>query len=207
MKKAIKYIIFAVIIGVSLYNSVYIKALDEVKQGKSDAVFNAKSLANQFITSKTETLPALNTSDFLNNISKDIKKYSEANGNKLGISNDYYFITEGNATVLSIEEEDVVVSLTENDEQHIRIATDFIFGNAIREGAKVANIGDFQNTMDYNNISVELNNIIRETVISPFLKTVKKGNSLYFKGAVKVNTKNPNLKELRVIPLILKLNN
>ncbi|MFG6685118.1 DUF2291 family protein [Mariniflexile sp. HNIBRBA6329] len=207
MKKAIKYIIFAAIIGISLYNSFYIKALDEVKQGKSDAVFNAKSFASQFISSKTETLPALNTSDFLNDISKDVKKYSEANGNKLGISNDYYFITEGNATVLSIEEEDVVVSLTENNEQHIRIATDFIFGNAIREGAKIANIGDYQNTMDYNNISVELNNIVRETIIPSFLETVKEGYALYFKGAVKVNIKSPNLKELRVIPLILKLNN
>ena len=207
MNKSIKYIIFTSILGVSLYYSIYIKALDEVKQVKSDDVFNAKSFANQFISSKTETLPALNTSDFLNNILKDVKKYSEANGNKLGISNDYYFITEGNATVLSIEEEDIVVSLSENDKQHIRIATDFIFGNAIREGAKVANIGDFHNTMDYNNISVELNNIIRETIIPPFMKRLKRGNNLYFKGAVKVNTKKPILKELRVIPIILKLNN
>lgn len=207
MKKAIKYIIFAVIIGISIYNSVYIKALDKVKQGKNNTIFDAKSYANQFINTKVETLPALNVSEFLNDISKDVKKYSEANGNKLGISNDYYFITEGNATVLSIEEEDVVVSLTENNKQIIRIAIDFIFGNAIREGAKTANISDYQNTMDYNNISVELNNIIRETIIPPFTKAVKEGDTLYFKGAIKVNTKKPNLKELRLIPLILKLNN
>ncbi|MFI0429304.1 DUF2291 family protein [Mariniflexile sp. HMF6888] len=207
MKKAIKYVIVAVIIGISLYNSVYIKALDEVKQMQTNTVFNAKTYAREFINSKIETLKSINSSTFLNNIQNNVKSYCEENGNKLGISTDYYFIIDGNATVLNIEEEDVIVALNENNQQKIKIATDFIFGNAIREGAKMANIGDYQNTMDYNNISVELNNIVRETIVPPFKNNIKEGDSIYFKGAVKVNINKPNLTELRLIPLHLKIKN
>lgn len=207
MKKAIKYIIVALIIGVSLYNAVYIKALDDVKQVQTNAIFNAKTYASEFINSKIETLGSIHASTFLNNIQNNVKSYCEENGNKLGISTDYYFIIDGNATVLSIEEEDVIISLTENNQQKIKIATDFIFGNAIREGAKMANIGDYQNTMDYNNISVEINNLVREAIVPPFKKNVKEGDSIFFKGAVKVNINKPNLSGLRLIPLSLKIKN
>jgi len=204
MNRPIKYFIIAFIIGVSLYNSVYIKKLDDVKKAQTNSTFNAKNYANAFFDSEVETLSSTDASVFLNNIKTDLKGYSEANGNKLGISNDYYFIIDGNATVLNIEEEFVVVAL-DADQQKIKIATDFIFGNAIREGAQMANIGDYQNTMDYNTISVELNNIVRETVVPPFLQEVKELDSIYFKGAIKANTKKQKIEQLRVIPLELKI--
>ena len=207
MKKPIKYIIIVCILGISVYNSIYIKKLDEVKAEKSQAVFNAKTFANDFMNTKIETLKSINASTFLNDIKVNVNDYSEANGNKLGISNDYYFIIDGDATVLKVKDEDVMISLKGNEQNKLKIAIDFIFGNAIREGSKMANIGDYQNTMDYNNISVELNNIVRETIVPPFKKAVKAGDELYFKGAVRLNSKKPILDSLRVIPLILKIKN
>ena len=206
MKKPIKYIIVACILGISVYNSIYIKKLDEVKQTQSNASFNAKKYASSFMKNEVATLPGIEASEFLKNINNNVKGYSEANGNKLGISNDYYFIIQGKATVVGIEAEDVIIKLTNDDTKTLKIATDFIFGNAIREGAKMANIGDFLNTMDYNNISVEINNFVRETVVPPFVKKVKEGDSIDFKGATQVNIKKPNLENLRVIPLELKIN-
>ncbi len=205
MNKPIKYTIIALVLVFSFYNAVYIKDLDAVKALKTKAVFNAKDYADDFIENKVQNLLAIDASSFLTGISEDVKSYSESKGNKLGISDDYYFIIDGKATVEKIEEENVLVTLQENKNRKLKIATDFIFGNAIREGAKMANIGDYQNTMDYNNISVELNNIVRETIVSPFKKSVKENDSLYFKGAVKVNVNKPQLDNLRVIPLILDL--
>tara|TARA_R110002050_G_scaffold53118_2_gene120847 strand:- start:92507 stop:93130 length:624 start_codon:yes stop_codon:yes gene_type:complete len=207
MKKIIKYIILAVIVIVSLYNAVYFESLDKVKKGQNALVFNAKEYASAFMSNKIELLPAINANEFLIEAAKDVKSYAEQNGKKLGISNDYNFILEGNVTVVFIKEENVIVELNENKEQKIKIATDFIFGNAIRDGSALADIGTFQNTMDFNNISVELNNIVRETIVPPFVKTVKEGDTIYFKGATKINVKKPNLNELKVIPLILKLKN
>ncbi|MEN3324743.1 DUF2291 family protein [Mariniflexile soesokkakense] len=206
MNKIIKYVVFALVIGLSLYNAVYFESLDEHKKQQNAGVFDAKTLAAHFMASKVETLPAIDASEFLINIIKDVNNYAKSNGKKLGISDNYNFIIESNAKVVAIEDENVLIALS-NSEQQIRIATDFIFGNAIRDASAVADIGNFQNTMDFNTISVELNNIVRETIIPSFKKEVKEGDKLYFKGAVKVNTKYPDLQYLKVIPLIIKFNN
>lgn len=207
MKKIVKYIVLAIIVALSLYNSVYFESLSEVKKVQSKGVFEAKALANDFMSNKVETFPAINASEFLTDLAKDVNDYCLQKGKKLGISNDYYFIIEGNATVIAIEDENVLIALNDNNEQQIRIATDFIFGNAIRDGSGIADIGNFQNTMDFNNISVELNNIVRDSIVPEFKEKVKEADALYFKGAIKVNTKHPNLEELKVIPLIIKINN
>ncbi|KJD34335.1 hypothetical protein PK35_00490 [Tamlana nanhaiensis] len=204
MKKLIKYLAIVLFIAISLYNSIYIKDLDEIKAEKSKTSFNSKVFASEFIENKVSDLKAIEALGFLNEISKNVKSYSETHGNKLGISNDYYFIIYGNATVLTIEDEDVVVALAKS-QQKLKIAIDFIFGNAIREGAKMANIGDYQNTMDYNNISVEINNLVRENIVPPFRRSVKIGDSIYFKGAVRVNVLKQKNDTLRVIPLQLNI--
>jgi len=204
VKKGIKYSILVVILGLALYNSVNIEPLDQIKKSKNDLIFNAVSYASDFMSNKIETLPAINASDFLVNISDDLDNYAEQKGRKLGISDEYHFIIEGNATITAIEEEYVTVML-EGDKE-LRIATDFVFGNAIRDGSGMANIDDYQNTMDFNSISVELNNIVRETVVPPFKKKAKIGDALYVKGAVTIDSTDPPLNGPKVIPLIIKFN-
>ena len=204
MNKGIKYSILVVLLGLALYNSVNIEPLDQIKKSQSDLIFNAASYASDFMSNKIETLPAINASEFLSNISDDLENFAEQKGRKLGISDEYNFIIEGNATITTIEEEYITVIL--EDDKELRIATDFIFGNAIRDGSEMANIDDFQNTMDFNSISVELNNIVRETVVPPFKKKAKIGENLYVKGAVTVDITDPQLNGPKVIPLIIKFN-
>lgn len=205
MNKVLKYSILVVGIGLALYNSVSIEPLDRIKKSQNDMAFNAASYASNFMLNKIETLPAINASDFLRNISVDPKNYSEQKGQKLGISDEYHFIIQDNATIMAMEEEYIEVAL--EDGKRLLIATDFIFGNAIRDGSGMANIDDYYNTMDFNSISVELNNIVRETVVAPFKKKAKIGDALYFKGAVTIDITAPQIKRLKVIPLIIKFNN
>ena len=205
MKKVIKYIIVVIIVSVSLSNAVYFESLDEHKKRQIANAFDAKKIASDFMSNKIEALPAINASEFNIKLTKDVSNYCEKYGKKLGISDDYNFIIEDDVTVIAIEEENILIALKDS-EQQIRIATDFIFGNAIRDASAIADIGDFQNTMDFNTISVELNNIVREIVVPSLKQKVKEGDTLYFKGAVKVNTAHPNLQNLKVIPLIIKFN-
>lgn len=190
------------VLGLALYNSVNIEPLDQIKKSQSDLVFNASSYAKNFMSNKIETLPAINASDFLGKISDDLENYAEKQGRKLGISDEYNFIIEGNATITTIGEEYVTVIL--EDDKELRIATDFIFGNAIRDGSGMAHIDDYKNTMDFNSISVELNNIVRENVVPPFKKKAKIGDTLYVKGAVTIDITDSQLKAPKVIPLIIK---
>jgi len=204
MTKIIKYILLAVIICFSIYNSVYIESLTERKKEQKSTAFNAKDFAENFMISEVKKSPAIQASNFFTGIfSKDLKKYCVLRGKSLGISDDYNFVIQGNATVIAVEDENVLVTLDANKNQTIRIATDFIFGNTIRDATGIANIGDFQNTMDFNNISIELNNIVRERVVPPFKEKVKEGDHLYFKGAIKINIKHPDFESLKVTPLII----
>ena len=66
-------------------------------------------------------------------------------------------------------------------------------------------ISDYANTMDFNNISVEMNKLVRQDVILPMLDQIKLGSEVTFKGATKINVKEPSLKDLRVIPVQLKI--
>jgi len=202
MSKVISNIILVVVLGFALFNSFSIKPLDQIKKSKTDLEFDAASYANNFMSDKIETLPAVNASDFLGDISNDLENYAAHNGKKLGISDEYHFIIEDKAIIVAIEEEYVEVAL--KDGKKLGIATDFIFGNAIRDGSAMAQIGDYQNTMDFNSISVELNNIVRTTVVYPFKEKAQIGNTLYFKGAVTIDITEIHTNGIKVIPLIIK---
>jgi len=203
MKKPIKILVIVLAVGISVYNAIFIESLDDYNFSKNKAALGIELLVKDFTANKIENISALNTIVFLAEISSNPIDYSIKNGKKLGISDDYNFIVEGQGKVISIKEENVILELNNTEKQNIRLATDFIFGNAIRDGSGIADIGDFQNTMDFNTISVLLNNFVREKIVPPFKSKVSAGSIVYFKGAVKVNTKSPNIEALRVIPLQL----
>ena len=66
-----------------------------------------------------------------------------------------------------------------------KLATEFIYGNAIRDASGLVDVKDFPNTMDLNNISEELNKMVRKTVLPPFKTAVKKGDKIIVTGAMK----------------------
>ncbi|MDL5513523.1 DUF2291 family protein [Arenibacter sp. M-2] len=205
IKKTIKYLLIALLVGVALYNSVYFEPLDERHIAQKKGVFDPDAFAQKFMETKLTGLPAMEAGQFMEALEQDLEQFTAEKGRKMGISNDYYFIVEGNGIVLDIGNENVRIKLEGVADSELLIATDFIFGNAIREGSGMASIGDFQNTMDFNSISVAVNNRVRTDVVPPFLNEVEEGDHVYFKGAVEVNTKHPDLPNLRIIPLILEI--
>ena len=69
----------------------------------------------------------------------------------------------------------MVVTLRDDTTTFVRtIATEFIFGNAVRDATGLININEFKNTMDFNNVSAELNRIIREKVLPQFKPVIKR---------------------------------
>ena len=55
--------------------------------------------------------------------------------------------------------------------------------------------------MDFNNVSAELNKIIREKVLPPFKQQAKKGNRIEFTGAIELNKEHLDLTKIEVIPV------
>ncbi len=194
-----------ILVALALYNAVRIKPLNEVKKKQDTQLFDAKAYAADFMANKIESLPALQVDSFLEHLGNNPTAYAQEHGKKLGISDAYHFIIEGKGSVSAIEEEYIVLGL--GDGSSVAIATDFIFGNAIRDGSGMAHIDDHQNTMDFNSISVELNNQVRETIVPLLRDKATMGSTLYFKGAVTIAIDQPNPSEIKIIPLRIQIIN
>ena len=205
MKKFVIYTATLLIFLSVLYNSVYIEDLQEHKSALSDKEFNAAKYVIDELFPELQEQPSLEAGIFLDSLSADFKGFSARHGKKLGISEDYNFLIHGTARVINILEEDVLLELNNPRVQRIRLATDFIFGNTLRDASGLVDIGTYQNTMDFNEISIALNQQVRDQVLPPFKKEVSEGAVVTFKGGVKVSVRSKELPSLRVIPFMLEI--
>ncbi|HWB27263.1 MAG TPA: DUF2291 domain-containing protein [Chitinophagaceae bacterium] len=205
-KKITRYLITIAVLLLVAYNSVYFKKLDEVKAAQAALTFNAASYAQKFW--ETKLMPGLGKAVEVDSLIpmlaatpvKAFDNYSHA----LGIGNIRYFLVHGTGKVTSIDADDISLSITGLNNQPIKIATEYIFGNAVRDATGLININDFSNTMDFNNVSAEINKIIRAKVL-PLLKNVKVGNSIAFTGAVELNKEHLSLAQVEIIPVAINI--
>jgi len=202
--KALKYIICILAIVLVAYHSVYFKKLDVVKVSKAAKEFNAELYAASFWQNKL--IPnlgkAIDVTKLITMISNDPSKTFDSYSHALGIGNLRYFLVSGNGIVESIGDDDVkLIAKSDSSRQSIRIATEYIFGNAVRDATGLININEFTNTMDFNNVSAEINKIIREKVLPPFKRKAKKGDAIEFIGAIELNKEHPDLVHLEVFPV------
>ncbi|HEY6978903.1 MAG TPA: DUF2291 domain-containing protein [Chitinophagaceae bacterium] len=202
--KTIKYIMLFLAIGIVAYNSVYFKKLDEVKASKASKEFNAAHYAEMFWN--TKLMPDLNNavdlSQLTSMLSTDPAKTFDTYSHALGIGNLRYFLVSGKGTVANIHEDDVTVQLqNDSSKQNITIATEYIFGNAVRDATGMININEFNNTMDFNNVSAEINKIIREKVLPSFKANIQNGDRIEFVGAIELNKEHLDLSNIEVIPV------
>ena len=205
--KAAKYIVVIVLLPVVAYNSVYFKKLNEVKASKSATEFNATQYAQTFWNSKL--MPnlgkAIDITRLTEMLSNDPSKTFETHSHALGIGNLRYFLVSGKGTISSINVDDVSV-LPDSSQQTIRLVTEYIFGNAVRDATGLININEFTNTMDFNNVSAELNKIVREKVVPSFKANSKKGSRIEFVGAIELNKEHLDLSKIEVVPVKLSVN-
>jgi len=205
--KATKYIIAIVIIIVVAYNSVYFKKLDEVKAAATAKEFNATQYSQNFWTNKL--IPNLNKATDLNQLtamlSGDATKTFDTYSHALGIGNLRYFLVKGKGEVTAINDNALAVSLkSDTSQQTITIETEYVFGNEVRDATGLIDISEFSNTMDFNNVSAEINKIIRAKVL-PKLKAVKVGSSIAFTGAIELNKEHLNLAQVEAIPVAVNI--
>ncbi len=198
----IKYLLgvgFVLFLG---YHSVYFKKLDEVKNA-ANKKFDAAAYAQKFFTS-TLTPQLANASGIqeliqLLTISKGqaFEKYAHATA----VGSIKYFLVKGTGTITAINEDEVNLQV---GNQSLTLATEFIYGNAIRDATGLFDITAFTNTTDINNVSAELNKIVKNKVIPPFRAKAKVGDNVTFTGVLELNSARLNLDKLEVIPISIQ---
>ena len=205
MIKRIKIAVGILLICLIAYNSVYFEALDEKKLSEKKENFSPKAFAQELMQTQINNVPALEASAYFAQLDSNFNSFTKEHGKTLGVSNYRYFMVEGKGKVLAIEDENVRLNIEGLDSQSILLATDFIFGNTLRDASGLVSISDYANTMDFNNISVEMNHIVKNEIIPPFMKQVSEGQSVNFKGALRLNIEEKQTDELRVIPISLAI--
>ena len=139
-------------------------------------------------------------------LSADANRAFDNYSHALGIGNLRYFLVSGKGIVAVVNDDDMVVTLRDDTTTFVRtIATEFIFGNAVRDATGLININEFKNTMDFNNVSAELNRIIREKVLPQFKPVIKKGDAITFTGAIEMNKAHPDLSHIEIVPIDVKI--
>lgn len=207
MNRYIKYLLLIVAIGLVAYKSVYVKKLSKIKVGseeKFDAVSFSKSLWDENLPARLDSAVELGT--FIKaaqaNPADAFSKYTNA----LGIGNYRYALVKAAGTVTDVSEDDITIQIKIGDSlMTAKLATEFIYGNAIRDASGLVDVKNFPNTMDLNNISEELNKMVRKTVLPRFKTSVRKGDKLIVSGAIELHKEHIKWNELEIIPVQLQI--
>lgn len=201
MKKPIKYSLGTLAALLVLFLSIDIQKLDEYQAADTTVYFSPEAYAEDFWENKlpaaiNQATPFLSLTSLLR---IDPEKAFTDFGHKLGISKTWYFMVQGAGEIDAIEEENLLVTM--NGDFQTRIATSFIFGNAIRDGSGAVNIDEFLNMTDFNNVSIEINNLVRNTTVPILKKNAKPGMKLQFAGAFEINEDQIDVQSIRIIPV------
>jgi predicted lipoprotein len=112
-------------------------------------------------------------------------------------------MVKGKGMIEKVEDEFLVLALGENTK--VQIATDFIYGNSVRDGSGKVNIDDFLNMTDFNAVSVAINKLVKDRVVSRLRKSAAVGQWLEFTGAMELSEENIDLTAISMIPVSVKL--
>ena len=207
MNKLVKYVLVVAVIGLVGYKSVYIKKLSEVKNStgeKFDAVLFSTNLWNEKMPAKMDS--AVDLAILMNAVSQDKEAAFKQYSNALGIGNYRYALIKTKAKVIAVNEDEIQLQLPIADSQmNAVLATEYIYGNAIRDASALVDVKDFPNSSDLNGISEEMNKIIRTNVLPSFKTTVKKGDTLAITAAVELNKAHLKWTGLELLPVRLQI--
>lgn len=207
MNKYIKYGLLLAIAGLLGYKSVYFEKLS-TRKNNTVVAFDAAAFSKKLWA---EQMPAKMDSAIALSVLIDAITKSEADAfnkytNALAVGNYRYALVKFEGVVTDVKEDEVLVSVKHNDSLlDVKLATEFVYGNAIRDASGLLQVKDYPNTSDLNNISEELNKIIRLSVLPAFKKTVKKADKISGVVAVEINKEHIHWQGLELLPVRLQI--
>jgi hypothetical protein len=207
MRKVIKYVLLLVVIALVGYKSVYLKKLSRMGTGgveKFNAIAFTDKLWKEQLPAKLDS--AIELSTLIGNIQSSPREAFQKYTYAVAIGNYRYSLVKFKGNAAIINEDDIVMQVKHGDSLLVLdLATEFIYGNAIRDASNLIDIRDFTNATDLNNISEELNKKVKMEVIPAFRKQVKQGDLLEVTGAVKFNKAHIDFHNLEILPVRLKV--
>lgn len=206
--RMLKYIIAAACLLLVGYHSVYFEKLSEVRKAESGTNTDIKAYTRDFWNNKLPSSleKAIDINELVSLIKAEPEKAFAEHAHALGIGNLQYFMVKGEGQVTAISDNNVELLIKGEDENRkLRIETELVYGNSVRDASGLLNMNAFKNTSEFNEVSAGINKIIRKEVLPPFKEKAKKGDKIRFTGAVELNSKFLKLDDLEVTPVQLQI--
>ncbi len=206
-QKIIQYILIFLFVGLLGYNSVYFKKISKMETSKTETVFDAKLYAKKYLLEKipTTTNKAITVTNLLLMLNKNSKEAFTNYSHSQNTGDLKYFLVKGEYKVITINE-DFIILKNNKTTTEIKLATQYIFGNTARDCSGLISIDDFNTTMDMNNVSEEINKLIKSEILKPFTIKIQKGDTISFLGGIELSQSEPKTDTIEIVPLQLKIN-
>jgi len=203
-RKAIKYSIGILVIGLLGYNSVYFQPLDKKLADGNEISFDAKAYVDGIWSNELMKVykDAPDIALLIDSLEQNTIAAFETYGYALGIGNIGYFRVQGEGLVTAVNNNNVLLQVGSHV---IEVETEFVYGNAIRDASGLVKLNDYDNSSDFNSISESINEKIRKELIPEFRSKVKIGDKVRFEGAIELNKAHLKLSRIEVIPITLQI--
>lgn len=207
MNKLFKYSLLILAIVLVAYKSVYVEKLS-VHNGKTrqkfDPVSFSKKLWLEQLPAKMDSAVAL--TNLIGAVAKEkeiaLQEYTRA----LAIGNYRYALVKADLQVVTVKDDEVLATVLAGDSTiQVKLATEFIYGNAVRDASGLIRVEDFPNTSDLNGISEELNRIVRTDVIPSVKGKLKAGDKLDVVAALELNKEHIHWQGIELYPVRIQL--
>ena len=197
--KGLLYLFLAVLV---LGLSIRLKPLDEIKsqsQKKFDASEYALDFWNRFLPRVLDS--ATDMEKLLTLLESDKNAALTKHGKSVGIGAQYSFLVRGSGTIEQVVPKGLLLSLAPSHKDTVLIRTRNFFSNAIRDASGVVNVSDFPSTMEFNEISGEINKIVQQQVVADHLDLFETGKPLEFVGAFELDENTRKTAPIEIIPI------
>jgi predicted lipoprotein len=180
------------LVGLALVlgRSLEFRRLDDKRAEERAARFSPAEYARDFWDQR---LPAvldkpLAAAELIRLFNTDMKA-AVPGGKTLGHSRVHAYLLRGAGPITAVQKDGLLVSvLAEDPGPEVCLCTGgYIAGNAVRDASGLVDVSAFSDTMKFNRISAEINRIVVQEVIQPFLdQGPQVGMRVRFLGAAEV---------------------
>lgn len=178
-------------------------SLEEVRQKQAADQFDAVEFVSEFwaqsLMPRAEGavhLPVLIASH-----SADAKDAVAKFGNRLGVSAKAFYLVSVTGTITSLDDAIIEVAVDDMADQIVLIERGPVFGNTVRDASGLLDIGNFENTQQFNSISAQLNLVVERQVLPLFADSAQVGQQVKLVGGIELADGSPAPKALYLTPV------
>lgn len=201
--KAIKYALISLMVVLVFWKGFYIRKLSD-RNVTGASSFDAKALAKKIWE---EQLPA--KLDSALSIQEFLEKTNDRNPatllrytNSLSIGNIRHAILTAEGRVTELSEDGFLLELIlEGRTIKLQVELEYVYGNSLRDASGFVRVEDHPISDELNNISENLNSIVREKLLLQMKKDLKEGQQIKLVAAVELNTAHFRPESFSFIPL------